>query len=128
MEKRKRSFKKYAVSVASVVVYVLTGGLAILPMMLALMRRSRDEEVAVGVNMVATCLIAGVIMAVARPLADWITGGKLTSPNAPPELVDMINRVFDLVMYIGVAMLVLGLIMAGINMTRQPEASRKKSG
>lgn len=151
MEKRKGLLKKYAVSVASMVAYVLTGGLAILPLMaLALVRRSRDEEIAVGYNMIAACLTAGVIMAVAKPLAFWITGwtnlkksadgkyyyndvngnGRWDSdePQVPAALVDMIGKVFDLVMYIGIVVLVISLIMAGINMARRHEACRKKLG
>lgn len=131
--------------VGSAAAYVLTGGLAVLPLMLlALMRRGREEEVAVGYHMIATCLIAGVIMAVAKPLAFWITGwsGMTLSgdiyfvdknnngvadsgePQVPAALVDMVGRVFDLVMYIGVVILVIGLIMAGINLVRHPATKK----
>jgi len=139
---RRKALKKALVSAGSLLAYVFTGGLAMLPMMLlALMRRSREEEVAVGYNMIATCLIAGVIMAVAKPLAFWITGwnnmkqsgdvyyvdqnGNNTpdpdEPQVPASLVSMVGKVFDLVMYIGVVILVIGLIMAGINLTRRPK-------
>jgi len=88
-----------------------------------LMRRGREEEVAVGYNMIATCLIAGTIMAVAKPLANWITGGLLDNPPVP-ELGIMVGRVFDLIMYLGVVVLVIGLIMAGINLARRPKTCK----
>jgi len=87
------------------------------------MRRGREEEVAVGYNMIATCLIAGTIMAVAKPLANWITGGLLDNPPVP-ELGIMVGRVFDLIMYLGVVVLVIGLIMAGINLARRPKTCK----
>ncbi len=91
---------------------------------LALMRRSREEEVAVGYNMIATCLMAGAIMAVAKPIANWLTGNMLDNPPVP-ELGTMVNRIFDLVMYLGVVILVVGLIMAGINLVRRPKIRKK---
>lgn len=118
---RRRGLKKALLSAGSLIAYVLTGGLAVLPMMaFALMRRSREEEVAVGYNMIATCLIAGVIMAIARPLANWLTGGALDNPPVP-ELGDMVNKIFDLVRYLGIVVLVIGLMMAGINLARRPK-------
>ena len=114
----KEALKKALASLGSSVVRALAGGLSVLP--LALMRRSREEEVAVGYNMIATCMIAGVIMAVAKPLANWLTGGMLDRPPVP-ELGQMVSKVFDLVMYLGVVILVIGLIMAGINLARRPK-------
>lgn len=108
-----RSLKRAIASAGTLAARVFSGGLA-------LMRRGREEEVAVGYNMIATCLIAGVIMAVAKPLANWLTGGMLNNPPVP-ELGTMVSRVFDLVMYLGVVILVIGLIMAGINLARRPK-------
>jgi len=147
---RRKALKKALISAGSLLAYAFTGGLAMLPLMLlALMRRSREEEVAVGYNMIASCLIAGVIMAVAKPLAFWIMGwsgvkydasydvyyvdkdnngaytpggqGVQGDPAIPAAMYDMVSKVFDLVMYLGLVIMVIGLIMAGINLARRPK-------
>lgn len=121
-----RKVKAKVIDVAT----MLAGEFASIPVVsLALMRRGREEEVAVGYNMIATCLLAGIIMAAAKPLADFITGGKITNPGAiPGEVTTMVGRLFDLVMYLGVVVLVVGLIMAGINLARCPKKAWKKQG
>ncbi|MEM2187993.1 MAG: hypothetical protein QXG35_01550 [Nitrososphaerota archaeon] len=147
----KKVLRKYAAFLGGVVASLLSGGLAILPIMvLAAIRRSREEEVTFGANLIAGCLLAGVIMAVAKPLAFWVLGwtalnlddkdgDKVPDPNevyyldqngnnkydqgepaVPAPLVDMANRIFDLLMYFGVIMLVIGLIIAGISLVRKP--------
>jgi len=147
---RRKALKRALVAAGSLLANVFTGGLAMLPLMLlALMRRSREEEVAVGYNMIASCLIAGVIMAVAKPLAFWIMGwtnvkydasynvyyvdangngkydpggqGVQGDPAVPAPMYDMVSKVFDLVMYLGLVIMVIGLIMAGINLARRPK-------
>jgi len=98
----------------------------------------REEQAAAGYHGIAMCLIAGVIMAVAKPIAFWVTGwGSMqfdatnnvyfldkdgdsvydpNEPAVPADLVNMIGRVFDIVFYIGVVLLVIGLIIAGIRL------------
>jgi hypothetical protein len=98
----------------------------------------REEQAAAGYHGIAMCLIAGVIMAVAKPIAYWITGWgamKYDSANdvyyldannngvydqnetaVPASLVNMVGKVFDIVFYIGVILLVIGLIIAGIRL------------
>lgn len=88
----------------------------ILPLLgITMIRRSREEEVAVGYNMIASCLIAGIILVLARPIADWLTGGRLSNPPVA-EMGEMIGKVFDLIMYLGVVIIVIGLMLAGINL------------
>lgn len=121
----RKSLKRVLTSVGNLMAHALTGGLVALPS-IALMRRSREEEVAVGYNMIATCLIAGIIMAVAKPLAKYITGIDLDNPagDIPTELVNMMSRLFSLITYLGVIILVIGLIMAGINLARRPKSPK----
>ncbi|MBO3809756.1 MAG: hypothetical protein FGF50_09225 [Candidatus Brockarchaeota archaeon] len=102
--------------------YALTRELSVPP--LALMRRTREEEVAVGYSMIASCVMAGIIMAVARPIANWLTGGLLDNPPVQ-ELGTMIDKLFTLLMYLGVVLLVVGLVMAGINLARRPKTRRE---
>jgi hypothetical protein len=90
---------------------------------IALMRARREEEVSVGYAGVAACIMAGVIMAVAKPLATWITGIDVDNPGGgmPPELASMVSKLLTLVTYLGVVLMVLGLIWAGINLARRGE-------
>ena len=90
---------------------------------IALMRARREEEVSVGYAGVASCIMAGIIMAVAKPLATWITGVDVDNPggNMPPDLASMVSKLLTLVQYLGVVLMVLGLIWAGINLARRRE-------
>lgn len=98
----------------------------------------REEQAAMGFHGIAMVIIAGAIMAVAKPIAFWLTGwtnmkyDKSTNtwyadrnnnntresdePAVPAELYDMVGKVFDLVFYIGVILLVIGAIIAGIRL------------
>lgn len=93
------------------------------PLFTALMRARREEEVSVGYAGVASCIMAGIIMAVAKPLATWITGVNVDNPggNMPPDLASMVSKLLTLVQYLGVVLMVLGLIWAGINLARRGE-------
>ena len=90
---------------------------------IALMRARREEEVSVGYAGVASCIMAGIIMAVAKPLATWITGVNVDNPggNMPPDLAAMVSKLLTLIQYLGVVLMVLGLIWAGINLARRRE-------
>ena len=90
---------------------------------IALMRARREEEVSVGYAGVASCIMAGIIMAVAKPLATWITGIDVDNPGGsmPPDLASMVSKLLTLVEYLGVVLMVLGLIWAGINLARRRE-------
>jgi hypothetical protein len=90
---------------------------------IALMRARREEEVSVGYAGVAACIMAGIIMAVAKPLSKWITGVDVDSPGGgmPSDLASMVSKLLTLVQYLGVVLMVLGLIWAGINLARRRE-------
>ena len=104
----------------------------------------REEQAAAGYHTIAMCLVAGVIMAVAKPIAYWITGWGVMKYSAsanvyyidsnnndvydsnetavPADLVIMVGKVFDLIFYIGVILLVIGIIIAGIRLVWKKEA------
>jgi len=88
---------------------------------IALMRARREEEVSVGYAGIASCVMAGIIMAVAKPIANWITGINVDNPGGsmPAELASMVSKLLTLVQYLGVVLMVLGLIWAGINLARR---------
>jgi hypothetical protein len=89
---------------------------------IALMRARREEEVSVGYAGVASCIMAGIIMAIAKPLATWITGIDVDNPPAGMEqIAPMISKLLTLITYLGVVLMVLGIIWAGINLARRRE-------
>jgi hypothetical protein len=89
----------------------------------ALMRARREEDTAIGYQGVAACIIAGVILAIAKPLAKWITGIDPDNPGGdmPVEVGQMFGKLLTLITYIGVVLMVLGLVWAGINLARRRE-------
>lgn len=95
-----------------------------------LIRARREEDISVSYVGIAGCLIAGIIMAVAKPLVAYITGidldhntivvGNQTQPlNLPSNVSQMMNKLLLLVMYLGVVLVVIGLIWAGISLRRR---------
>ena len=87
---------------------------------LAMIRARREEDISVSYTGVAGCLIAGIIMAVAKPLVSWLTG---FNPDNPPQGLEevgaMMGKLITLVTYLGVVLAVIGLIWAGLNMLRR---------
>lgn len=89
---------------------------------IALIRARREEEVSVSFSGIAGCLMAGIIMAVAKPLVKFITGidiDKPEIPELPAEVASMMNKLFLLVQYLGVVLVVIGIIWAGISLKRR---------
>jgi hypothetical protein len=86
----------------------------------AMIRARREEDVSVSYTGVVGCLIAGIIMAVAKPLVTWLTG---FNPDNPPQGLEevgaMMGKLITLVTYLGVVLAVIGLIWAGLNMLRK---------
>ena len=86
----------------------------------AMIRARREEDISVSYTGVVGCLIAGIIMAVAKPLVAWLTG---FDPDNPPEglaeVGAMMGKLITLVTYLGVVLVVIGLIWAGLNMLRR---------
>lgn len=89
--------------------------------MIALIRARREEDISVSYSGVAGCLIAGIIMAIAKPLVAWLTGVDPDNPGGglPAEVSSMFSKLLSLIMYLGVVLVVIGLIWAGMNMLRR---------
>lgn len=91
---------------------------------IVLIRARREEEISVSYAGVAGCLIAGIIMAAAKPLTVWLTGIDPDNPTGIPlEVVGMFSKLLTLIMYLGVVMVVIGLIWAGLNLSMRLKKS-----
>lgn len=124
MEKIKRALMGLKAAAARAVNHVARDWLAPVDF-IVLIRARREEEISVSYAGVAGCLIAGIIMAVAKPLTVWLTGIDPDNPTGiPPEVASMFSKLLTLIMYLGVVMVVIGLIWAGLNLSRR----WKKSG
>jgi len=85
--------------------------------------QTRAQKVLVG------CIIAGVLMAVAKPVAYWVTGWNITTMQAglPVELISAVDNLLQLLMYIGVVVVIAGLIYGGIQLSHtNPKTTTKK--
>jgi hypothetical protein len=83
-----------------------------------LVRAESPEEQARAQRVLAGCVIAGVLMAIAKPVASWATGIDFDNPsgNLPAGLVDAAKKLLDLLMYVGVVVVVAGIIFGGIQL------------
>ncbi len=91
-----------------------------------LVRAESPEEQARAQRVIAGCIIAGVLMAIAKPMAEWATGVDFDNPSGdlPPELTDAVNKLLNLLMYIGVVVVIGGLIYGGIQLSRKRPMTR----
>jgi len=87
---------------------------------LPLVRSEGPEEQARAQKVLVGCVIAGVLMAVAKPVAFWVTGWNVTTMQAglPTELISAVDKLLQLLMYIGVVVVIAGLIYGGIQLSR----------
>jgi len=84
---------------------------------LQLVRAEGPEEQAKAQKVLAGCIIAGVLMAIAKPLAYWATGwDPNNNGNLPPELINAVDNLLNLLMYIGVVVVIAGIIYGGIQL------------
>ena len=84
---------------------------------LQLVRAEGPEEQAKAQKVLAGCIIAGVLMAIAKPLAYWATGwDPNNNGNLPAELVNAVDNLLNLLMYIGVVVVIAGIIYGGIQL------------
>lgn len=84
---------------------------------LRLVRAEGPEEQARAQKVLAGCIIAGVLMALAKPLAFWATGWNTSMQQSLPlELITAVNNLLDLLMYIGVVVVIAGIIYGGIQL------------
>jgi TRAP-type C4-dicarboxylate transport system permease large subunit len=93
---------------------------------LLLVRAEGPEEQARAQKVLAGCIIAGVLMAIAKPLAYWATGWNPNNTgNLPAELVNAVNNLLNLLMYIGVVVVIAGIIYGGIQLAHiKPQNSK----
>jgi len=86
---------------------------------LSLVRSEGPEEQARAQKVLVGCIIAGVLMAVAKPVAYWVTGWNITTMQAglPTELISAVDNLLQLLMYIGVIVVIAGLIYGGIQLS-----------
>ncbi|HUJ85006.1 MAG TPA: hypothetical protein VLV84_05310 [Candidatus Acidoferrales bacterium] len=85
---------------------------------LQLVRAEGPEEQARAQKVLAGCIIAGVLMALAKPLAFWATGWNTSmQQDLPPELITAVNNLLELLMYIGVVVVIAGIIYGGIQLS-----------
>jgi len=69
-------------------------------------------------------------MAVAKPVAFWVTGWNVTTMQAglPTELISAVDNLLQLLMYVGVVVVIAGLIYGGIQLSRtDPNQQTQKS-
>jgi len=92
---------------------------------LPLVRAEGPEEQARAQKVLVGCIIAGVLMAVAKPVAFWVTGWNVTTMQAglPTELISAVDNLLQLLMYIGVIVVIAGLIYGGIQLSHTTNAN-----
>jgi hypothetical protein len=99
---------------------------------LGLVRAEGPEEQARAQRVLAGVVLGGAMMALAKPIAYWITGITYDSSTGawyiggqpadlPVELVAMVDRLLTLLMVIGVVVAIAGGIYAGIQLARAEE-------
>jgi hypothetical protein len=86
---------------------------------LPLVRAEGPEEQARAQKVLVGCIVAGVLMAVAKPVAYWVTGWNITTMQAglPTELISAVDNLLQLLMYLGVVVVIAGIIYGGIQLS-----------
>jgi hypothetical protein len=87
--------------------------------LLLLVRAEGPEEQARAQKVLVGCIVAGVLMAVAKPVAFWVTGWNVaTMQNGlPVELISAVDNLLQLLMYLGVVIVIAGIIYGGIQLS-----------
>jgi len=101
----------------------------ILYLSLPLVRSEGPEEQARAQKVLVGCIVAGVLMAVAKPVAYWVTGWNITTMQAglPTELISAVDNLLQLLMYIGVIVVIAGIIYGGIQLSHTTKARIDKT-
>jgi hypothetical protein len=94
---------------------------------LPLVRAEGPEEQARAQKVLVGCIVAGVLMAVAKPVAYWVTGWNITTMQAglPTELITAVDNLLQLLMYIGVIVVIAGIIYGGIQLSHTTTTTTK---
>ncbi|MDR2720110.1 MAG: hypothetical protein LBC03_04845 [Nitrososphaerota archaeon] len=119
-------FSNLNIAVLSSIVLLLATSLVVYRF-LPLVRSEGPEEQARAQKVLVGCIIAGVLMAVAKPVAFWVTGWNVTTMQAglPVELISAVDNLLQLLMYIGVIVVIAGLIYGGIQLSHTNTNSKK---
>ena len=88
---------------------------------LRLVRAESPEEQARAQKVIAGAIIGGAVMVLAKPMSAWLFGIDPSNPSGdlPVELVDMVDKLLSLLMYIGAVVLIVGLVWGGIQLARR---------
>jgi len=83
-----------------------------------------EEDVARAKKTIIGSLAAGILLSLSKPLAAWFASGGDTSNwsqyvtgltgKVPPEVVNAMDLVMSLITYVGVGVIVIGIIWGGI--------------
>jgi len=93
-----------------------------------LVRAESPEERARAMRILSGFIIGGAMMALAKPIAFWLTGITYQDgtwyvggqpADLPPELVSMIDRLLTLLQVIGVVVAIAAAIYGGIQLARR---------
>jgi hypothetical protein len=95
---------------------------------LPLVRAEGPEEQARAQKVLVGCIIAGVLMAVAKPVAYWVTGWDIATMQSglPTELLTAVDNLLQLLMYIGVIVVIAGIIYGGIQLNHTTNTNNTK--
>jgi len=100
------------------VILLLVPATLLVHLFLPLVRSEGPEEQARAQKVLVGCIIAGVLMAVAKPIAFWVTGWNATQQQGlPTELLSAVDNLLQLLMYIGVVVVIAGIIYGGIQLS-----------
>ena len=118
------SFSNLNLNVLSSIVLLIATSLVVCRF-LPLVRSEGPEEQARAQKVLVGCIIAGVLMAVAKPVAFWVTGWNVATMQAglPTELISAVDNLLQLLMYIGVIVVIAGLIYGGIQLSHTTNAN-----
>ncbi|MEM3573439.1 MAG: hypothetical protein QXJ62_04320 [Nitrososphaeria archaeon] len=83
-----------------------------------------EEDVARAKKTIIGAVAAGILLALSKPLAAWFASGgtatdwsnytKSITTRVPPAVVNSMDLVMSLITYVGVGVIVIGIIWGGI--------------
>jgi hypothetical protein len=106
---------------------VLEMGVMVYLMITALTAKT-EQDIAAAKRVAIGAIIAGILMFLSKPLAVWFqSGGNSTAVmnpdnyintvlarNIPPQVATSVGLVMSLLQYLGIAVIIIGMIYAGI--------------
>jgi len=98
---------------------------------------STEEDVAAAKKTIMGSIVAGILFFLAKPLAAWFASGGNTSDwntaigqyiKVPEQVKNAVGLVMDLIGYLGMAILVIGIIYGGIRWATAESLEEKVRG